>query len=204
MANPHAVIAPGDTPIHVYDGTRFPTYQTTFSTKEDFITNVVNPAITSCPKLALIWREVLQEPLTLGYIPWNNMIILIASLHKHDTTNHPCTSSRVVYDFIIESLLLCRIIHYPPFPGGAEGDRPFYAVTRVKMWEHYKHFNQKIFSRMDMRAGFRPFDSIRDTPVYMDKNLLLPYATRVYHTLEEQGILPPAFNDPELGVPHNL
>ena len=132
------------------------------------------------------------------------MIVLIAALHKHHTSNHDCVSIRETQTFIVECLLLCRTIHYPPFPGGSDGDRPFYTVTRVMLWEAYSYFSFFIFRPLDERMGHRVFDTIRCTDFAMSKQEFLRYASRVYHNMEDQGILPPALVDTDTAIPPGI
>jgi hypothetical protein len=203
MANMQTALTPETTPVYIFDQPPFPTYSPPFD-KNFFINRMVNPVITRCPRLAILWREILQEPLRLGYIPWDSMIRLMSSLHKHNNIPHPCIPNKEVNLFIIRCLFLCRVIHYPPYPAGAEDDKPFFAATRVRIPDAFNYFEKHIFRKLDLWKGDRMFDSIREEPGLMTREEVNWFGTRVYLSLEEQGILPPALVDRNYGVPPGI
>lgn len=206
MSNMEIPVIPETVPIFVLDNPTIHTYPIHFS-KYDFITFFVNPTITHCPKLAIIWNEVLKEPLKLGYIPWNSMVLLMTSLYKHDTTDHACQSIDWAHVFIVESLLYCRSISFPPFPGGEDViTNPYYSVTRAKIPQAYDHFEREIFKGLDRRIGYRMFSTIRLLPKHtpITPTFIYHYGSKVYRVLEHLRLLPPALEEPDDTIPDGI
>lgn len=204
-ANLHPPIIPEDVTIFMFDNPELDfTWDTNHGCKEEFITEVVDPAITRCPKLWIIWEQILQAPLIAGYITWEAMIILIAALYQHDFTDHVCTQKEVVHTFIMESLLLCRIIHYPPFPGGVEDKKPFYAISKHQLGKSYDHFEKNIFKNLDKKMGHRIFDSIRETPGLMDKKGVKFYGEMAVTHLRRIDMAPEVLDAPSSEIPPGI
>lgn len=152
--------------------------------------------------MTIIWREILLEPLGIGYISWNSMIKLMIATHQHDTNPHPCTHLEDTHFLIKMSLLFSRTIQYPPFPGGDDSKTHFYAVTRAIIPAAHAHFETLIFKDIDSMMGRRSFQTIRKIPdcVNSDRDII-GFGLQTYHIMKELQILPPALADPLNVVP---
>lgn len=204
--DPHQPITPEDTQIFRYLDLPHCPNNTNFPTKHNFITEVVNPAITGCSRIGTLWDHVLQEPLTLGYITWNAMLILIAALGVHDreSPRHACIRKEKLHTFIKECLLLCSTIHFPPLPGGADDCKPFYAASKVSLGVYYSHFEEHIFKPLDEQTGHRVFDPIRETPGLMSSDMVSEHGRKVYYHLLSLKAGPEALHFPRAHIPSGI
>lgn len=201
MASSKAATIPEDIKIYALDYPDFCIYNPVFSSKDGFL-HIINTVTKACPRMAIIWREILLEPLGLGYISWNSMVRLMIATHQHDTNPHPCTSLDQAHLLIKMSLLLSRTIQYPPFPGGDDSKSHFYAVTRTTVPAAYDHFETFIFKDIDSMMERRSFQTIRKQPDSVSNgNDIIYYGLQVYHIMKELQILPPALVDPHNVVP---
>jgi hypothetical protein len=200
MAQPRTTTIPEEVRIYAFDYPDFCIYQQILPSKAEFL-NTVQEIIRACPGIASIWRNILQEPISLGYISWNSIIMLIAATYKHDTSHHHCIGKEETHFLIKMCLLLSRTIQFPPFPGGDDSKMHFYAVTRTKIREAYDHFEEHIFKDLDKMMSRRCFQSIRDEPNHTDNRVTFYFGLKTYHIMEELQILPPALVDPWGTVP---
>ena len=189
-----------DIRIYNYDYPDFCIHNLPLPTKREYLKMVYKTII--CPKIALIWRDILQEPLSLGYISWDFMIKLMVATHKHDTTQHLCIHEDKFHLFIQTSLLLCRTIHFPPFPGGDDSKIHFHAVTKAMITTAYDYFEIHIFKDLDDITERKTFQTIRK-PLgfcYHDRHII-GLGLKIYWIMKEIQILPPALEEPSSGTP---
>lgn len=196
-----------NTSIFVLDNPTLHTYEVPLS-KADFINSIANPIIMKSPKLAIIWKEILQEPLSKGYITWGTMITLMVSLYKHDHTYPSYKHRKEAHLLITQSLFYCRTIHFPPLPGGEDADKPFANISRAKIPNPYDYFETNIFKDMDAQVDYRNFPTIRLSTRIMkdDEERRISYrlGTRAYTILEALRALPPSVEEPEDSIPPGI
>lgn len=195
MAQPKTPITE-NVSIYALDHPDFCTYNQLFTSKKDFLL-MANPVIRGCPRIAIIWKEVLLEPLNLGYISWNSMIRLMVAVYQHDTNDHPCMHKEKVHFFLNMCLLLSRTVHCPPFPGGDDSKTPFYAATIAIIPAPYAYFENSFFKRIDVMMKRRSFQLIRKEPhTTMKDEDIIAHGHWAYDIMKELQILPPALADP--------
>ncbi len=196
MSQPKTSTALDDIRIYAFEHPDFCLYNQILPSKLDFL-QVVKEVTRACPIMASIWRNILQEPLSLGYFSWDSMVKLIIATHKHNTTHHHCMEEDQTNFLIIMSLLLSRTIHYPPFPGGDDSKSHFYSVTRATITEAYDYFEAFIFKDIDKLMNRRSFQTIRKTlTFYGDDRNIIANGLKTYNIMRELQILPPALVDP--------